>query len=219
MGSENGDGNEKPVHQVYLDTYYIDKYEVTNAHYRDCVLADGCQAPLQATSYTRADYYDSAQYDNYPVIYVNWEMARTYCEWRGARLPTEAEWEKAARGTDKRIYPWGAVIDQSRANYNQAVGDTTAVGSYENGKSVFGAYDLAGNVWEWVADWFQDNYYVTLGDNAVNPQGPQSGQERVLRGGSFFYRDYIVRSANRGWTNPQDVSSGFGFRCATGVQP
>ena len=219
MGSETGDPNERPVHQVYLDTFYIDKFEVTNAHYRDCVLADACKAPLQNVSYLRLDYYDSSQFDNYPVIFVNWEMAQTYCKWRAARLPTEAEWEKAARGTDKRIYPWGADIDQSRANYNQFVGDTTAVGSYESGKSFYGVYDMSGNVWEWVADWFQDNYYVASGENAVNPQGPQSGQNKGLRGGSFFYRDYYARAANRGWSNPTDVGSGFGFRCAASVKP
>jgi formylglycine-generating enzyme required for sulfatase activity len=219
MGSENGDLNERPVHEVYLDTYYFDKYEVTNAHYRVCVLADGCQAPLHATSFTRPDYYDSAQFDNYPVVYVTWEMARKYCTWRGARLPTEAEWEKAARGTDKRIYPWGAGIDPSRANYKLTMGDTTAVGSYENGKSPYGAYDMSGNVWEWVEDWFQENYYVTLGNNAVNPQGPSSGQEKVLRGGSFYYGDYVARSSNRGWSDPKDLGSGFGFRCSASVKP
>jgi formylglycine-generating enzyme required for sulfatase activity len=219
MGSENGDLNEKPVHEVFLDSFYIDKFEVTNAHYRDCVLADGCQAPLQFTSYTRADYYDSSQFDDYPVVYVTWEMAKKYCEWRGARLPTEAEWEKAARGTDKRLYPWGAGIDASRANYKQNMGDTTAVGSYENGKSPYGAYDMTGNVWEWVADWFQENYYVTLGNNAVNPQGPKSGQEKVLRGGSFYYGDYVSRTSNRGWSGPTDLGAGFGIRCAASVQP
>jgi formylglycine-generating enzyme required for sulfatase activity len=219
MGSENGDSNEKPVHEVYLDTYYFDKYEVTNAHYRDCVLADGCKAPLQATSFARSDYYDSSQFDNYPVIYVSWEMARIYCDWRGAHLPTEAEWEKAARGTDRRVYPWGAEINETRANYDGLVGDTTAVGSYESGKSAYGAYDMAGNVWEWVADWFQDNYYVSLGNSAVNPQGPSNGQDKVLRGGSFYYSEYVTRSANRGWSNPADVGSGFGFRCAASVKP
>jgi serine/threonine-protein kinase len=219
MGSETGDANEKPVHQVYLDTFYIDKFEVTNARYRKCVLADKCKAPLQNVSYLRTDYYDSSQFDNYPVIFVNWDMARAYCAWRSARLPTEAEWEKAARGTDRRIYPWGGGIDNTYANYNQFVGDTTAVGSYENGKSSYGAYDMAGNVWEWVSDWFQDNYYITQGDNAVNPQGPKSGESRVLRGGSFYYRDYFARTANRGWSNPMDVGSGFGFRCAASVNP
>jgi formylglycine-generating enzyme required for sulfatase activity len=99
------------------------------------------------------------------------------------------------------------------------MGDTTAVGSYENGKSPFGAYDMSGNVWEWVEDWFQENYYVTLGNNAVNPQGPSSGQEKVLRGGSFYYGDYVSRSSNRGWSGPKDLGSGFGFRCSASVKP
>jgi formylglycine-generating enzyme required for sulfatase activity len=219
MGSENGDMNERPVHTVYLDTFYLDKFEVTNARYRACVQADGCKAPLQAISYTRPDYYDSEQFDNYPVIYANWEMAKQYCEWRGARLPTEAEWEKAARGTDRRLYPWGSTIDASYANYNLKVGDTTAVGRYESGKSIYGAYDMAGNVWEWVSDWFQDNYYVSLGENALNPQGPANGEDKVLRGGSFYYRDYFVRAANRGWSKPDDVGSGYGLRCAMSPTP
>lgn len=219
MGSQNGDVNERPVHQVTLDTFFIDKYEVTNALYRDCVQADGCQAPLQATSFSRPDYYDSSRFDNFPVIFVNWEMAQTYCAWRGARLPTEAEWEKAARGTDKRLYPWGNEISETRANYDQNVGDTLAVGRYPGGKSVYGTYDMAGNVWEWVADWYRENTYVAHGENAVNPQGPSSGQEKVLRGGSFYYRDYYVRSANRGRSSPESVGSGFGFRCALGVEP
>jgi len=219
MGSENGDQNEKPVHQVDLDTFYIDKFEVTNAAYRACVLADACKPPLQNISYLRPDYYDSSQFDHYPVIFVSWEMARAYCQWRGGRLPTEAEWEKAARGTDKRVYPWGADINETRANYNGYVGDTTAVGSYESGKSFYGAYDMSGNVWEWVADWYQENYYVTVGENAVNPAGPESGHDRVLRGGSFFYRDFFARASNRGWSGPADVGSGFGFRCAASVKP
>lgn len=219
MGSENGDLNERPVHEVFLDTFYIDKFEVTNARYRDCVLAGVCQAPLQAISSTRPDYFDSSAFDNYPVIYVSWEMATTYCTWRGARLPTEAEWEKAARGTDARLYPWGNEIDASYANYKLNVGDTTQVGGYEAGKSPYGAYDMSGNVWEWVNDWFQDNYYVTLGDHASNPPGPTSGKDKVLRSGSFYYGDYVARTSNRGWSGPNTVGSGFGIRCAAGLKP
>jgi eukaryotic-like serine/threonine-protein kinase len=152
MGSESGDDDEKPVHTVYLDAYYIDKYEVTNAAYKVCVDAGGCTPPMQTNSYSRSSYYDNSEFDDYPVIYVDWNRATDYCEWRDTSLPTETQWEKAARGTDGRTYPWGEGISCKQANYYSCVGDTRKVGSYESGKSPYGIYDLAGNVWEWVAD-------------------------------------------------------------------
>jgi len=153
MGSNDGSSDEQPIHQVYLDTYYIDKYEVTNVLYKVCVDAGVCNQP------TTTSDYNNSQYVLHPVVYVNWNMAKEYCEWRDARLPTEAEWEKAARGTDGRTYPWGEGIDDTFANYNQNVGDTTAVGDYPEGESPYGAYDMAGNVWEWVADLYDSDYY------------------------------------------------------------
>jgi formylglycine-generating enzyme required for sulfatase activity len=129
-----------------LDSFCMDVYEVTNALYAACVDAGNCTPPHSTRSSTRSNYYRKSVYMNYPVIYVDWSQAKTYCEWLGARLPTEAEWEKAARGTDERTYPWGEVIDSSFANYNGAVGDTTEVGKYEKGKSLYGMYDMAGNV-------------------------------------------------------------------------
>ena len=124
--------NEKPDHTVYLDAYYIDKYEVTNALYKACVKTGVCTAPYKWSVYSvQSDYYDNLFYDNYPVVNVDWNMAKIYCEWRGARLPTEAEWEKAARGTDGRIYPWGENIDCYKSNYHDScVGDTSKVGSF-----------------------------------------------------------------------------------------
>ena len=171
MGSEDGEDDEKPVHTVYLDAFWIDQTEVTNTMYARCVEAGACGS------------FGSSEFDDYPVSSL-WQDARNYCEWVNRRLPTEAEWEKAARGTDERMYPWGNTIDESYANYSQNVGGTTPVGSYEKGVSFYGAYDMAGNESEWVADWFDENYYST--SPSSNPLGPNSGEFRVARGGSWY---------------------------------
>ncbi|MEW5830799.1 MAG: SUMF1/EgtB/PvdO family nonheme iron enzyme [Chloroflexota bacterium] len=210
MGSTAYD-DEKPPHQVDLDAFYMDKYEVTNALYKACVDAGVCSAPNNTGSYTRSSYYGDSQYDNFPVIYVDWNQAKTYCEtWRGTRLPTEAEWEKAARGTDERTYPWVEGIDCSKANYCE--GDTTEVGSYESGTSPFGLYDMAGNVWEWVADWYSETYYQN--SPSSNPLGPDSGQGRVLRGGSWYDYEGYLRASNRNRYSPYSIDGYIGFRCA-----
>src|SRR6266498_2230557 len=181
MGSDIGD-DEKPVHTVNLGAFWIDQTEVTNKMYALCQSAGVCKQPIKMSSETRSSYYGNSEFDNYPVIYTIWNMAKTYCGWAGRRLPTEAEWEKAARGTDQRMYPWGNQIDETFANYNSYIGDTTAVGSYEGGKSPYGAYDMAGNVWEWTSSLYQPYPYdATDGREDLSV----SGEQRVLRSGSW----------------------------------
>ena len=214
MGSENGNSDEKPAHTVYLDEFYMDKYEVTNGLYKACVEAGACDPPADTTSYTRSTYYGNAEFDNYPVIRVDWNQAAAYCGWREGKLPSEAQWEKAARGTDGRTYPWGEGIDKTFANYNSDIGDTTGVGSYESGVSPYGIYDMAGNVWEWVADWYDAGYYATLGEGAANPQGPDTGQVRVLRGGSWNYFAFNLRASIRLGDIPVIINDVVGFRCS-----
>jgi formylglycine-generating enzyme required for sulfatase activity len=153
MGNDDGGTNEEPAHQVYLDAFWIDVYEVTNALYKKCADAGSCRPPSSSFSATRPSCFGNSQFDNYPVTYVGWDNAKAYCEWAGKRLPTEAEWEKAARGTDARFYPWGSEWDETKANMERRVRDTTSVGSYPAGASPYSAMAMAGNGWEWVSDW------------------------------------------------------------------
>ena len=205
--------DEQPVRQVYLDAFYIDTFEVTNALYSACVKAGVCYEPTRTDSNTRPDYFYNAEFSNYPVIHVDWDMAQTYCGWRGAQLPSEAQWEKAARGTDGRLYPWGDKIDPKLANYSAfGAEDTIEAGDFDAGKSPYGLYDMAGNVWEWVNDWYDDSYYQFA--PLSNPPGPDSGQFHVLRGGSWYDTGYLLRTSLRGRDDPTFiVDNGFGFRC------
>jgi formylglycine-generating enzyme required for sulfatase activity len=215
MGSEDGESDESPIHPVYLDTFEIGTFEVTNEQYYRCVEAGACSLP-------RNQKYNSPEYLDHPVVDVSWFDAKAFCEWNdpNGRLPTEAEWEKAARGTDGRIYPWGEEIDCSLANYygkdngnDYCVGDTTPVGSYLDGVSPYGTYDMAGNVWEWVNDWYDVDYYGISPES--NPLGPEDGDEKVLRGGSWSDYDDLVRSADRYGDDPTNTYFGVGFRCAS----
>ncbi len=213
----NDKSEQKPIHTVYLDSFWIDQTEVTNKQYAACVSDRGCSIPANISSSTRANYYGNSEFDNFPVIYVNWHQAKAYCLWAGRDLPTEAQWEKAARGTDGRLYPWGDDIDKSR--YNMYGDDTNTVGNYEMGKSKYGVYDMAGNVQEWVKDIFQWDYYTTLGENTSNPQGPSmvpagDFEVRGLRGGSWADSEFTVRSAHRYQMWPDNSHFTIGFRCA-----
>jgi formylglycine-generating enzyme required for sulfatase activity len=222
MGSTHGMPDEEPVHMVDTPAFYMDKYEVTNTLYKVCVDAGVCQEPANTGSGNHSGAYGTygnQLFDNYPVIWVDWNQAKTYCEWRGARLPAEAEWEKAARGMDGRKYPWGDVIDPTFANYGSNVpdnydgvfGKTTAVGTYPTGQSPYGIHDMAGNVWEWTADWY-DVY--PGGDPGANVT---SGQEtnRVLRGGAWSDDPELLRTTFRGGNTPDTAVNYIGFRCAS----
>lgn len=206
--------DETPEHQVYLDAFYIDKFEVSNAKYAWCVAAGACSRPARTDSYTRDTYYGDRRYMDYPVLNVPWSQAQAYCAWVGGRLPTEAEWEKAASGTGRGLYPWGAATPTRRlANFDDIEGDTTRVGSYPDGASPYGVLDMAGNAWEWVADWHAEDYYAR--SPASNPTGPATGVHRVVRGGSWSTDSSWLSTSKRGHENPTVGWVQGGFRCAT----
>lgn len=221
--------DETPAHQVYLDAYYIDQYEATNASYEQCVDAGICRPPQRRNSQTRNDYFGNPAFNNYPVIWVDWNMAKAYCEWRGARLPTEAEWEKAARGETPQAFPWGSSFSDTRANacdrncpdqarasaqFNDGFAEIAPVDSFPDGASVYGVFNLAGNVSEWVADWYHPEYYMRVGNDASNPLGPPSGQQNIIRGGSWNRLPINLRTLTRAAREPNFTANDVGIRCA-----
>jgi formylglycine-generating enzyme required for sulfatase activity len=186
---------------------------------------------METDSYTRTNYFDDVRFANYPVIFVNWDMANAYCQWARARLPSEAEWEKAARGESGLLYPWGNdwdVKSRKRLNFadknnpemasdlsaDDGYHDTAPVGSYPAGQSPYGIYDLAGNVWEWVVDWYDPLYYLNSPLN--NPKGPtQETSLRAMRGGAWVAaNENVFHTYNRHGVEPSEFSSSIGFRCA-----
>lgn len=201
--------DETPEHKVTLDAFWIGRTEVTNAMYAQCVREETCDLPCSNDVNPR--FYDPA-YANYPVVYVTWQNAMDYCAWVGGRLPTEAEWEKAGRGTTRSKYPWQEGYP-SEKNVNAAnnVGDTTPVGSYLFGASYYGALDMAGNVREWVLDWYAEDYYGSA--PRVNPMGPDTGTDKVLKGGSYYDGYEHTRIADRLFHPPDSAGINRGFRC------
>jgi len=218
MGSEAGYSDERPVHTVSLSAFWVDQSEVTNGMYAACESAGECARPRRKSSNLIDGYYGFEGYLDYPVIFISWQDAADYCAWVGRRLPTEAEWEKAARGTDERPYPWGsAPPDATLANFNHNLDDVSRVGSYQDGKSPYGAFDLAGNVMEWTADWYAEDYYSFSPE--LDPPGAESGLHRVVRGGSWKGNESGVRSAHRFIQLPDSPSFDLGFRCVQDAQP
>lgn len=226
MGSEDGEDDESPVHTVYLDAFYIDKYEVTNAQFKEFSEETGHKGMINQPGFEDyIDYFNNCP--NCPIVNITWYYAKDYAKWAGKRLPTEAEWEKAARGTDEREYSWGDESPDAdeifRANYRTPSEEGGAdgfrfaapVGSFPENKSPYGAFDMAGNVWEWVADWYDSEYYTYSPKR--NPEGPERSPigGKVMRGGSWDMSPRSIRCANRyGRDGPGDWFSDVGFRCA-----
>jgi iron(II)-dependent oxidoreductase len=221
--------SEFPQRRVYLDAFEIDKYEVTNLHYLKFILATGMKPQLD-WRYDGGNFQDTMA--NHPIMHVSWYDADAYCRWAGKRLPTEAEWEKAARGEDGRLNPWGnQSAGLSRANFGRTglsgpVRDRPerlllyppliSVDKYENAVSPYGAYQMMGNVSEWVNDWYDQDYYKTA--PVRNPQGPQTGSQKAFRGGGWMDSTTTMRAAMRNGTDPNTKINWMGFRCARSVE-
>ncbi|GKS56576.1 hypothetical protein YTPLAS18_01030 [Nitrospira sp.] len=221
--------DEGPAHMVMLDPYLMDKYEVSNKQFGEFMKVTQHQAPA---------YWDDPRLNKpeQPVVGVNWHDAMSYCEWKSKRLPTEAEWEKAARGPAGFVYPWGNEFDPSKANYGKQRDGTMPVDSYPEGASYYGVHNMAGNVFEWVSDWYDPQWYGRL-VTSVNPRGPSEpiwlggtgtyvdrltvGEKRVIRGGSWIAPEATLRTTHRFWNHPLNNSYGvgLGFRCAQTAPP
>ncbi len=209
---------EEKKHTVTVGAFRIDKYEVTTRRYTECVKAGVCSMPTIGGLM----YYGIPETANFPINGVNWHQARQFCKWQDKRLPTSAEWELAARGTDGRTYPWGnqepdctrTVMDRENAGFlGCGTGDTLPVGSRPEGASPYGVMDMAGNLWEWTSDWYDEQYYYNSPRN--NPRGPKNGELKVTRGGDFMSRQgYELRVTGQFPYYPSNPSPAIGFRCA-----
>ena len=228
--NEWGDMDEEPVHQVVLSSYWIDKYEVTSSSFANFLNENKNEAhrfieitPSVTVKFENNVYKPRKGLENYPVNRVSWFGADAYCKWKGKRLPTEAEWEKAARGTDQRIFPWGNEFpDNSRVTFRRKFSEKgfqvmEPVDGMKDGISPFGVHQMAGNVWEWVSDWFDSSVYQD--ENRIDPKGPESGISKVLRGGNWHYKAYYMRTTYRFNERPETFKVWQGFRCANRAMP
>ncbi|HXX75600.1 MAG TPA: formylglycine-generating enzyme family protein [Nitrospiraceae bacterium] len=212
-GTDSGGFDERPQRTLVLSAFAIDRYEVTNFQYQQFVDATGHRKAGPPSRY--AKNMGKMRGINQPVVYVSWEDAESYCRWKGKRLPTEAEWEKAMRGTDGRLWPWGNSEQANGANWARVQDgyDVTApVGSFRNDRSPYGVMDGAGNVMEWVQDWYSESYYKDVSDQ--NSQGPEYGVYRVLRGGGYTTAGGDIRITSRSKMVPDFRDETIGFRCA-----
>lgn len=213
-GTENGGFDERPTRTIHLDEYSIDRFEVTNHQYQQFVVATGHRKPGLPSRYAKSGA--KVRGVNQPIVYVSWDDAEEYCRWKGKRLPTEAEWEKAMRGTDGRLWPWGNKEQPDGANWARVKDGyevSARVGTFQIDKSPYGVMDGAGNVMEWVADWYDETYYKSSPDR--NPPSPEYGTYRVLRGGSYTTTGADVRITSRSKMMPDFRDETIGFRCAT----
>jgi serine/threonine-protein kinase len=245
MGSDNGNPDESPIHPVFVDAFYVDRTEITNEMFSNFIQATGylTDAERIGGSLTLENYLweltpnafwyqpqglgsSIADRFSYPVVHVSWNDAQMYCDWAGGRLPTEAEWEKAARGNDGNVFPWGdqkpsgLLANFADISLGASWGSSTEddgyrgvapVGSYIDGQSPYGLFDMAGNVWEWVSDWYAEDYYRSGPDE--NPVGPSAGIGRVQRGGSWYDNWYSLRTTDRLYDRPENSGEYLGFRC------
>ncbi len=224
---EEGMKQSEGMNTVYLSSYYIDKYEVSNSQYKLCQDAGVCTEPYDVTSIMYQNYYNNATYAGFPVIWVSYNQAATFCQWAGKKLPTEAQWEKAAKGKSTRTYPWGEDkpvdnIESAQANFTALFGDVTSVMWGDSGVSPYGVYNMAGNVAEWTDTWYNiDSYYHKRTDDVVvtDPIGPSDSptMEKVIRGGSWVSLDDEITTYSRDKAFPNYRYYNLGFRCVQSV--
>jgi formylglycine-generating enzyme len=212
-GTNDGGFDEQPQRTIFLDAFSIDRYEVTNHQYQQFVAATGHRKPGLPSRYAKSG--SKVRGVNQPAVYVSWEDAAEYCRWKGMRLPTEAEWEKAMRGADGRLWPWGNNERPDGANWARVQDGyevSARVGTFATDKSPYGVMDGAGNVIEWVADWYKETYYKDSPE--LNPQSPEYGTYRVLRGGGYTTTGLDIRITSRSKMMPDFRDETIGFRCA-----